>query len=310
MSDEPKDDHSQDQKREALSNFLKEFEAQPEIDVTDKTIISEEILSKKKDSAESNADTDTSSASKNAKAPTSKSKTRQEAKSRSKDSEKSSKSSKKTAEQSKESSWFTRLSGMTSSAFHIAKKTTDTSFKVGKVLMDSQDQLKLMLAAGQTLKDFREVAGLTISELSDAINLGDKTLLVAVENGTAALSFELILRLASLLARNDPIPFIIKLTRAYSPETWRVLTDWGLGRIPLQYEREREFINIYRSHDEARKLSDAGFKKVLEFTRTAFEMSLHFITEQENALADQQIKTKEEKANKNSNKDNKQQPEE
>jgi len=127
----------------------------------------------------------------------------------------------------------------------------------------------------------REVAGLTLNELSEAINLKDKTLLSAVENGTSTLSFELILRLASLLARNDPIPFIIKYTRAYSPETWRVLTDWGLGRMPLQYEREREFINIYRSHDDARKLSDEGFKKVLGFTRTAFEMSLHFIAEQE-----------------------------
>lgn len=175
-----------------------------------------------------------------------------------------------------------RLSGLTSSAFKFAKRTTQTSFKVGKALIHSQDQLKLMLAAGQSLKDLREVAGLTLSEANEALNLKDKSILEAVENGTATLSFELILRLSALLARNDPIPFIIKYTRTYNPEIWKILSDWGLGRLPLQYERERQFINIFRAHDEARKLSDDGYKKVLEFTQKAFDMSLHFIAEQEN----------------------------
>ncbi|WP_250657703.1 helix-turn-helix domain-containing protein [Alkalimarinus coralli] len=175
-----------------------------------------------------------------------------------------------------------RLSGLTSSAFKFAKRTTQTSFKVGKALIHSQDQLKLMLAAGQSLKDLREVAGLTISEVNEALNLKDKSILEAAENGTATLSFELILRLSALLARNDPIPFIIKYTRTYNPEIWKILSDWGLGRLPLQYERERQFINIFRAHDEARKLSDDGYRKVLEFTQKAFDMSLHFIAEQEN----------------------------
>ena len=177
---------------------------------------------------------------------------------------------------------ISRLSELTSSAFKFAKRTTKTSFKVGKALIHSQDQLKLMVSAGQSLKDLREVAGLTLSEANEALNLKDKSILEAVENGTATLSFELILRLSALLARNDPIPFIIKYTRTYNPEIWKILSDWGLGRLPLQYERERQFINIFRSHDEARKLSDDGYKKVLEFTQKAFDMSLHFIAEQEN----------------------------
>lgn len=179
---------------------------------------------------------------------------------------------------------FDRISDVTSSAFRFAKKTTDTSYKVGKALMQSQDQLKLMVAAGQSLKDLREVAGLTISELNDALQLKDKSFLEAVENGTATLSFELILRLSALLARNDPVPFILKYSRAYSPETWKLLNDWGAGRLPLQYQREREFINIFRSKDQARQLSDEGYSKVLEFTREAFNMSLHFIAEQEQAV--------------------------
>jgi transcriptional regulator with XRE-family HTH domain len=180
---------------------------------------------------------------------------------------------------------FDRLGEVTSSAFKFAKRTTDTSYKVGKALIQSQDQLKVMLAAGQSLKDLREVAGLTVSDLSEALQLKDKSLLEAVENGTATLSFELILRLSSLLARNDPIPFILKYSRTYSPETWKLLHDWGAGRLPLQYQREREFINIMRSKDEARKLSDEGFSQVLEFTRHAFNMSLHFVSEQEQLLA-------------------------
>ncbi len=180
-----------------------------------------------------------------------------------------------------------RLSDLTNSALRLAKKTTGTSLKVGKALIRSQDQLKLMVNAGESLRDLREVAGLTISELSDALNLKDKTLLEAVENGTATLSFELILRLAALLARNDPIPFILKFTRTYNPEIWGMLNDWGLGRIPLHFERERKFMNIYRSHDAARKLSDEGFEKVLEFTRKAFELSLHFIAEQEKIQAEE-----------------------
>jgi len=179
------------------------------------------------------------------------------------------------------SNFLGRVSDATSSAFKIAKKTSNTSYKVGKAIIQSQDQLKLMVAAGQSLKDMREVAGLTVNELSEAISLKDQSILEAVENGTATLSFELILRLSALLARNDPIPFILKYSRTYSPDTWKLLHDWGAGRLPLQYQREREFINIYRSQDQARQLSDEGFSKVLEFTRHAFNMSLHFASEQE-----------------------------
>lgn len=178
-----------------------------------------------------------------------------------------------------------RLTDLTSSAFRFAVRTTDTSRKVARALIKSQDQMRMALQAGKSLKDVREVAGLTLSEMSEALNLKDKSILEAVENGTATLSFELILRLAALVARNDPIPFILKYTRNYNPEAWKILEDWGVGRLPLQFEREREFINIFRRHDDARKLSDEGFQKVLEFTRRSFEMSLHFVAEQEEKVA-------------------------
>ncbi len=179
-----------------------------------------------------------------------------------------------------------RIAGFTGSALRFAARSTDTSLRVGRALVKSQDQLRMMLVAGNSLRDIREVAGLTLSEMSEALNLKDKSVLEAIENGTSTLSFELILRLAALIARNDPIPFILRTTRNYNPEVWRILDGWGVGRLPLQFEREREFINIFRRHDAARTLSDEGFRKVLEFTRQSFEMSLHFIEQQEIELAE------------------------
>lgn len=152
-----------------------------------------------------------------------------------------------------------------------------------QVLLGEPANPKMAHEAGAYLRELRELAGLTRKELSDALQLRDQSLLKAVENGTATLSVELILRLASILARHDPVPFIAKFTRTYSPEVWRVLEDWGVSRLPLHFEREREFINVYRRHDAARKLSDEGFEKVLDFTRAAFEASLHFIAESERA---------------------------
>jgi transcriptional regulator with XRE-family HTH domain len=184
-----------------------------------------------------------------------------------------------------EESLIDKLTGlpgaMADSAFRFVSRTTDMPLKVGKALFLKQSQADMMKEAGHTLKELREVAGLTRDELSEALELKDRSLLEAVENGTATLSFELILRLAAVLARHDPVPVVLKFTRTYKPELWETAEDWGLGRWTLQFEREREFINIFRRHDAARQLSDEGFFKVLEFTRTAFEMSLHFIAEQE-----------------------------
>jgi len=146
------------------------------------------------------------------------------------------------------------------------------------------DRLELMRDTGLYLRDMRELAGLTTEELRDALDLQDVSLLEAAEDGRTALPFELVLRLSSLLARHDPTAFVMRLLRVHNPALWQLFEQWGLTRIPLQYERECEFLNIFRSHDEARRLSDAGFAEVLKFTRSAFEMALHFVAQQE--LAD------------------------
>lgn len=177
-----------------------------------------------------------------------------------------------------EPSLLLQLASLATSAFQLAAKAGDASWKVGKAILltASPEHAQMMQETGACLKDLRELAGLTRSELSEALDLSDQSLLEAVENGAATLSFELILRLAAVLARHDPVPFIIRFTRTYNPEIWGMLEKWGVGRIPVHLERERQFINIYRSHDAARKLSDEGFARMLHFTRAAFEMALHF----------------------------------
>jgi transcriptional regulator with XRE-family HTH domain len=132
--------------------------------------------------------------------------------------------------------------------------------------------------AGAYVRELRTLAGLTLDELADAVELRDRSLLEAVEAGTATLSFELVLRLAAILARHDPAPFVSKLVRSYNPVLWELLEDWGVGRLPLQRVREREFVNILRGCDEARTLSDEDFARVIVFTRAAFDLALQFAT--------------------------------
>ena len=46
------------------------------------------------------------------------------------------------------------------------------------------------------------------------------------------LPFEIILRLASVLGRNDPISFVMRFTRSYNPDVWQTLES--LGHRPLR----------------------------------------------------------------------------
>jgi transcriptional regulator with XRE-family HTH domain len=159
----------------------------------------------------------------------------------------------------------------------VLRRVVDTGGReIGAWLPDAGEMRR---EAGAYLRELRELAGLTIDELADAVELSDRSLLEAVEAGTATLSFELVLRLAAILARHDPLPFISRLVRSYNPVLWQVLEDWGVGRLPLQLEREREFVNLLRGYDEARALSDEDFEKVLAFTRAAFETALHLARE-------------------------------
>jgi transcriptional regulator with XRE-family HTH domain len=168
-------------------------------------------------------------------------------------------------------------------------RSAGASLRFAETLLLTPEQLRLlsprqralMRETGLYLRDLREVAGLTLSDLTKALDLEEQSLIEAIENGTATLSFELILRLAALLARHDPLPLVMRAVRAYHPDLWKALEGWGASQLPVQFERERQFLNLYRRYDQARRLSDRGFDEVLRFTQAAFELALHFALEHE-----------------------------
>ncbi len=162
------------------------------------------------------------------------------------------------------------------SVLGIAGAAADVSIGAAKAILVKPDQRRALERTGNVLRGMREAAGLSLKEVGEAINLRDPTLLELVENGKVALPFEVILRLASVLGRNDPISFVMRFTRSYNPEVWHTLENLGIGRFAVQAGREREFANIYRGSDAARLLDDAEFSAVLSFTRAAFDMAIAF----------------------------------
>ncbi|MFT7286047.1 MAG: transcriptional regulator with XRE-family HTH domain [Halieaceae bacterium] len=129
----------------------------------------------------------------------------------------------------------------------------------------SPERLEAMADAGRFLRDARETAGLSIAELAERMELSDDDVLSGVERGEAILPLELMLRAASLLARHDPVPFLIKFLCSYNPTLEAALEQWGFMALPRAYERERRFVNLYRQHDFLRDLSDEAYLRFIEY---------------------------------------------
>ena len=128
------------------------------------------------------------------------------------------------------------------------------------------------------LRDLRQAAGLTLDDLGRALEVDDPAVLSLAEKGKVGLPFELILRLTAVLGRNDPVGFVLQMTRGYNPKMWKALESLGVGHLLVQAGRERQFANIYRSHDGARALSDADFAAALAFADSAFATAVAFQT--------------------------------
>ena len=128
--------------------------------------------------------------------------------------------------------------------------------------------------AGALLHDVRETAGLSVSDLGAAIDLKDATLLEHFEAGKVALPFDVILRIAGVLGRNDPVPFVMRLLRESNPRLAKTLEDMGIGKLVAHVGREREFVNLYRGRDELRGLSDEEFAAMLEIVDGALKLVL------------------------------------
>lgn len=142
------------------------------------------------------------------------------------------------------------------------------------------ERLRAMAEAGEFLYDARQVAGLNLQELAEALGLKDTELLEEVESGRATLPFDMILRIAALIARHDPIPFILKFVRTYNPALEQRLEEWGVTQLPKQYERERRFINLLRQHDMLREFSDAEYERFIGYQEKAVEFTLHVMKEE------------------------------
>ena len=166
----------------------------------------------------------------------------------------------------------------------LSRRVGGLSLKMGSTFILNSAQLTLFSAeqrawmrrAGEAIHDARETAGMSLDDLANALDLEDKTVLKAIEQGSATVSFELILRLTSLLARNDPIPFLVSLVRGFNPRLWALLEDWGIGHLPTMVERDRQWMNIYRGNHAARQLPEEEFDRVLAFCRSALEMAMQF----------------------------------
>lgn len=158
-----------------------------------------------------------------------------------------------------------------------AAQATDLGLAMSAAKSKNPKTQAQLRQAGVQIKRWREAAGLTLQEVAQALGMGDSALIEQAELGKVGLPFEMILRLASVLGRRDPLPVLMALTRHYNPKLWQLLEDFGLGRLVIQGVRERELANIYRASDAARKLSDAQFAQVLVFTRQAFDSALGLV---------------------------------
>ena len=147
------------------------------------------------------------------------------------------------------------------------------------------ERLEAMADAGHFLRDARETADMSIKDLADSLGVSDKSTLEGIESGEKIMPLELMLRSASLLARHDPIPFLIKFMRTYNPALEKTLEQIGLLALPKQYERERRFVNLYRQHDVLRSLSDDEYERFIEYMESSSNLVLDVMLNEKEAAA-------------------------
>jgi transcriptional regulator with XRE-family HTH domain len=131
------------------------------------------------------------------------------------------------------------------------------------------ERLEAMADAGHFLRDARETAGMSLKDLAESLGLSDRGVLEDIESGETIMPLELMLRSAALLARHDPIPFLIKFMRTYNPALEKALEQWGVLALPKQYERERRFVNLMRQHDVLRRLSDDEYDRFIHYMESS-----------------------------------------
>jgi transcriptional regulator with XRE-family HTH domain len=176
-----------------------------------------------------------------------------------------------------------QLQSWTGSVLGNVGAATDLSLWVAKNKVKAPAAKAAVGKTQSLLRELRETTGLTRDDLNKALELEDRSFMALVESGQVGLPFDLILRLAAILGRSDPLTFILQMTRVYNPKMWKTLEALGVGKLFVQAGREREFANIYRGHDAARELSDKDFAAALGFANAAFESALAFLAKHKRA---------------------------
>ena len=186
-----------------------------------------------------------------------------------------------------------RLSGQVAGGtFELARNTATMTAMFGESWLRSTvlnqlepERLEAMAEAGHFLRDARETAGMSIKEVSESLGLSDNTVLENIESGQTIMPLEVMLRATSLLARHDPIPFLIKFMRTYNPALEKTLEQLGVLTIPKHYERERRFVNLYRQHDMLRQFSDDEYDRFIEYMESSSNLVLNVMEKEKEAAS-------------------------
>ncbi len=177
---------------------------------------------------------------------------------------------------------LTRLTGQVAGqTLDVARSTAAMTLMFGENWLQSTvlkslepERLEAMAEAGRFLRDARETAGMSLRDLTVALGVKDDNLLEDIESGDRIMPLELAFRAASLIARHDPIPFLVKFMRTYNPALGDTLEQWGVMVLPVQFERERRWINLYRKHDDLRALNDDEYDRLVEYVDAATTLVL------------------------------------
>lgn len=186
-----------------------------------------------------------------------------------------------------------RLTGQVAGGtFELARNTATMTAMFGETWLRNTvlnqlepERLEAMAEAGHFLRDARETAGMSIKELAESLGVTDKSVLEDIESGQTIMPLELMLRSASLLARHDPIPFLIKFMRTYNPALENALEQWGVLTLPKHYERERRFVNLYRQHDVLRSFSDEEYERYIHYMESSSNLVLDVMEKEKAANA-------------------------
>lgn len=171
-------------------------------------------------------------------------------------------------------SLFKHWPGIASQTF---ARAAEQSGNLLEKLLRAPEYMEQAGKAGRYLKDMRQVAGLTLEDLAKAVDIDNLDMLRAIEEGRSPVTLDILFRLASFYSRNDPLTFMMDFSKEYAPWLWQLLRFTGIERLVITLERELKFINIYRSKDGIRNLSNENFDRLIGFADNAVALAMDFI---------------------------------